>query len=551
MDTRRREVHRTFAGLGFSREASVTGGIRYQGTLSVSGRKVRAAISFDDLEFARLPRLSILHPAEDTPSLLAHVQSDGDYCYAHRDAFVLDRFDISTAIAQSMQLMRSSLERSQTSHATAEIAGEFPQHWFGHPVGVDLKDALAGRATLFQIPQHNKTQLVVLADSKRVVRLLSGAAHAQEESASIVPTSRALTFRPGQTRPETFEEFLTWLSSIDAQAASGALNAARASHPNRPLIFLSAPNGMVGVRLEFVPAYWKSFTRPAALARYVEHHPKEVKLTRFTAEPIDPTFLYTRNMGTQTNLGMKRIVLVGCGTIGSHLAKMLAQSGAGFGNLGALFLVDEQDLKAGNIGRHLLGIRHVGMNKAVAVRDVITEAYPELDVSAISGDVLKHLHVLDQADLVIDATGDEGISNALNAHLMDRRKRGVPSPAVIFTFLFGNGAAAQALCADSSEFACYKCLRPDHGGPWRFSPLKSGYDTQEIAAACGEAPYFPYGVAAPVTAAALALQLAFDWVKGDASPRLRTVRLAFDETQQVRDQNPARLERCLACGMEQ
>jgi molybdopterin/thiamine biosynthesis adenylyltransferase len=550
MPSRLRELHRTLSGLGFTRDGSVTEGVRYTGSIQVSGRTIRSAILLDDPEFARLPRLHLLAPAEDVPELLAHVQKDGEYCYAHRDAIVLDRFAIPGAIALSVQLMRSSLERSLTSHAKAEIEAEFPQHWFGHTIYVDLKSPSADRTKLYRIVRADKSELDVLADSQRVVSLMSGGQEPSEHPAAVVRTLKPLTFARGQTRPETFADFLRWLSSIDAGASDRALSACQASYPKQPHLFVVAPNGTIGIRLEFMPAVWKSFQRPQALIRYVDKHRKEVKLMRFAGEPVDPQYIYTRNTDTQPNLSGKRIALIGCGTIGSHLAKMLAQSGAGFGKEAHLHFIDQQVLTAGNVGRHLLGVPDIGRPKATAVRDTLLRLYPELNVSGTVDDALKHLCSLDQSDLVIDATGDEGVTNAVNAHFVDRRKSGCQTPATIFTWLFGNGAAAQALCVTSSEDACYRCLRADHGGQWRFDPLKPSYARSEVPARCGEGPFFPYGVAAPVTAAALALQLALDWRKGDPSPRLRTQRLAFDGTKQVRDHDPARLSRCPACNTE-
>src|ERR1700733_10141333 len=115
MNPRLRELHRTLVGLEFARDASTTDGVRYTGKLKVSGRLIRSAIIFDDVELARLPRLHLLAAAEDVPELLAHVQKDGDYCYAHRDGHILDHFNISQSVAVSVQLMRGSLERSLTS----------------------------------------------------------------------------------------------------------------------------------------------------------------------------------------------------------------------------------------------------------------------------------------------------------------------------------------------------------------------------------------------------------------------------------------------------
>lgn len=548
MNPRLRELHRTLGGLGFTRDGATIKAFRYTGTLTVAGRAIRSGIIFDDLEFARLPRLQLLAPGEDVPGLLAHVQPDGEYCYAHRDGSVLDRFNIPASIALCVRLMRDSLERSQTSRAPIEIAAEFPQHWFGNLVHVDIRNPSATIASLSRVVHADGSAMDLLAESDRLLRLLTSD-KPSKLSVPLIKSTRLLTFSRGQKRPETFAEFLDWLSSIDPAISAKSLLAAQSSYPAQPHVFIVAPNATIGVRLEFIPAWWKSITRPQALANYVDRHRDNLRLTRYTGEPIDPTFIYTRNMNTQPNLSGKNIVLVGCGTIGSHLAKMLAQSGAGYGIGARLSLIDQQNLTAGNIGRHLLGVTDIGKAKATAVANMLMSLYPELDVSAANDDVLRRLDTLSDADVVIDATGDEGVANAINAHLVERRRSASQTPVAVYTWLFGNGAAAQALCVTSLDDACYRCMRPDHGGQWRFSPLKAGYVPQEVPAQCGEGPFFPYGVAAPVTAAALALQLVLDWAHGNPSPRLRTQRLVSGETQQVKDQDPPKSAHCPACGM--
>jgi len=548
MNPRLRELHRALASFGFSRDATTTREIRYEGIIKAGDRDIRSSIIYDDLEFARLPRLELLAAAEDVPELLAHIQSNGEYCYAQRDGFVLDRFNIPQSVAICIELMRRSLERSQTSHAAEEIMAEFPQHWFGSTVYVDIKNLHARQATLYRITHQDGSAFDLLADSERLLQQLTSTRPATSQIVDLVRTKTPLTFATGQKRPETFSEFLDWLSNIDPALSSRALAAAQDTYPAQPLLFIVAPNASIGVRLDFKPAWWRAIQRPQALARYVDKHRHEIKISRLTGERIDPPFIYTRNMNTQPNLSGKSILLVGCGTIGSHLAKMLAQSGAGFGIDGRLNLCDQQYLSAGNIGRHLLGIADVGRPKATAVYRTLLNLYPELTISAVHDDILRRLDSLGDHDLVIDATGDEGVSNALNENLIRRRQLDKHIPTVIFTWLFGNGAAAQALCVTSQKDACYRCLRPDHGGQWRFNPLKSDYATEEVRAQCGEGPFFPYGVAAPITAAALALQLALDWAKGNPSPKLRTQRLELDRTQFVKDQNPAASERCPACG---
>ena len=69
--------------------------------------------------------------------------------------------------------------------------------------------------------------------------------------------------------------------------------------------------------------------------------------------------------------------------------------------------------------------------------------------------------------------------------------------------------------------------------------MKSGITVEQTAAACGEAQYIAYGVAAPAMAAALGLQLVLDWNSGNPGPRLRTVRVEKKSYSRSQGQEPA------------
>jgi len=116
--------------------------------------------------------------------------------------------------------------------------------------------------------------------------MLSATKPVSQRSVALVRSNETLTFPTGHARPETFASFLAWLEAIDPVAASKALAAAQASYPEQPQLFVVAPNATVGIRLEFLPAIWKSFRRPQALAHFVDHHRTEVIVIRFTAKPL-------------------------------------------------------------------------------------------------------------------------------------------------------------------------------------------------------------------------------------------------------------------------
>ncbi|WP_343896613.1 ThiF family adenylyltransferase [Craurococcus roseus] len=253
----------------------------------------------------------------------------------------------------------------------------------------------------------------------------------------------------------------------------------------------------------------RSIQRPAFHARVMDTHRDRIGLLRWSGLRMDTEFMFDRDLGGAPGFAARNIALVGCGTIGGHLAKFLGQSGAG--HRGRLSLVDPEKLAPGNIGRHWLGPRHVGAPKAEACRDEIKAAFPHSDVRAHACSILEKLLLLASADLVVDATGEEAVSIALNQRLVDRRPSG---PAAVHVWLAGNGAAAQCLfVGHKGEEACLKCLRPAGAAAatrpdW---PLAPGAGLREAPAACGEAAFVPYGVAAPAIAAGLALKVCLGW----------------------------------------
>ena len=120
------------------------------------------------------------------------------------------------------------------------------------------------------------------------------------------------------------------------------------------------------------------------------------------------------------SLGDKRIVFVGCGSLGSKIAASLAATGVNhFG------LVDFDFLEPDNAVRHESGVNLFGLPKVLALHNRIFELNPQvLDntkmlQTAIGGtnDVPKEKELqelLAQASLVVDTTGDHGVSRFLN-----------------------------------------------------------------------------------------------------------------------------------------
>jgi hypothetical protein len=108
--------------------------------------------------------------------------------------------------------------------------------------------------------------------------------------------------------------------------------------------------------------------------------------------------------GANPELNNKKILLVGCGSIGSKLAFEIIKTG-----ISNLTLVDNDILNFENIYRHQLGNTKVGSPKALGLQKAIVDDYPHAGVrghySKIESLILNNKITLVDFDLIICATG--------------------------------------------------------------------------------------------------------------------------------------------------
>ena len=272
--------------------------------------------------------------------------------------------------------------------------------------------------------------------------------------------------------PKNLSELNAWLRTM-APAALGATEAAftRSKSGYTQWICLSAPNGSFFVSAEIAKAYRTSElleNRRGNLAKTLQHIQGTVKISGYLGIPVDEGYIFSRNLGRMRNLAGKRILLIGCGTVGGFLSQQLAQSGAGAAG-GHLTLVDNDTLQGANLGRHLLGAPYLGRNKAEACAEFLREQLPHLEISSVQDSILDRLDVLARHDLVVDATGEEALSIALNEFAVTKRPHFTP---MLFIWIEGNGAAAVGFISDDANLACFKCLKADLSGQKRFKLVR-------------------------------------------------------------------------------
>jgi ThiF family len=103
----------------------------------------------------------------------------------------------------------------------------------------------------------------------------------------------------------------------------------------------------------------------------------------------------------------KKVVIIGCGALGSMVAELLIRGG-----LLDLRLIDGEVLEAGNLARHVLTSTSVGLGKAGALAKRFREISPTASISTVEHHLVDPQAVhdrLEDADLVIDCTATNDI----------------------------------------------------------------------------------------------------------------------------------------------
>lgn len=122
-------------------------------------------------------------------------------------------------------------------------------------------------------------------------------------------------------------------------------------------------------------------------------------------------------VGSET-LAHLKVVVVGCGAIGSYVADQLLRSG-----VRRMHLIDHQRLRPGNLVRHLAGDRYVGSAKTDAVRSCLSATgLPVEGVTvehAMISTARQACDLVRDHRLVIDATGDQRAAALLQAAAQD------------------------------------------------------------------------------------------------------------------------------------
>lgn len=159
----------------------------------------------------------------------------------------------------------------------------------------------------------------------------------------------------------------------------------------------------------------------------------------------------------QRRLRAARVLIVGCGALGSVLANTLARAG-----VGQLRIVDRDFLELNNLQRQVLYDEAdvaAGLPKAVVAKQRLRQINSQVDVDAVVADV-DHRNItrlVADVDLILDGTDNFEIRYLLNDAAVERQ----------LPWIYGGciGAVGQTMVVLPGETPCFRCLHPEPPPP--------------------------------------------------------------------------------------
>src|SRR5712691_1512849 len=408
---------------GFSLDSSrLHKSLSYIGRIEAAGEIFSVELRIVDPSLIDLPKIFLRERSIRIPELANHISPSGEVCYQARGTAFIDPDSPEASIVSCLDRAGDTLGCLSRGDPLADAPAEFLSYWDGELLWlIDCHENQAKKAlTWLELSQDKRVINLVSSTSAGTAWAKAGYKVAPVHSQiSIVELSKSPCPLPGNWPPRSLRSTDNWLTRSDPLAANrlhSQLEKFFRGGSAQVLIVFCHERTFFGILFSTKTRPSSKFQRAHAwVTSLLSRNPVEIRATRVTLHPTDITYLTTRSLPgrwSSSPLSDKKIILVGCGAIGSHLACLLARLGAGSGR-GVLTIVDDEYLLSANLGRHALGADSLFKNKAVGVFDKLSREWPQLNVTPRDCKI-QEIKDLSRADIVIDATGEEAISHWLN-----------------------------------------------------------------------------------------------------------------------------------------
>lgn len=182
---------------------------------------------------------------------------------------------------------------------------------------------------------------------------------------------------------------------------------------------------------------------------------------RLNVQRVDPSWALSRDSDKRIKaLKEKTVTIVGCGSIGSEIARMLAQNGICTFNL-----IDPDTMDWENIGRHALGADSIDIKgsekKTSILAETLKSQFPHIKIRSTHPEKWENVLSADPqafhgSDLIIMATGDWPAENAMNKYMLAQEG----FPPVLYGWAEAYATAGHSF-AVLENGGCFNCAFDD------------------------------------------------------------------------------------------
>lgn len=470
-----------------------------------------------DNRFPRSPPRVLWVNAPPFPSI-PHVEADGFICALS----AIDIIDPDYPVGLIQAVLRNVADIIENGEAGANIEdfrSEFRSYWNPLATGKPVTSLLDPSGPSREIAVwHGKHQTVISENANDLRSWLSH--RSDQKSSSKLKIERATLLWVGAPLlPNEYPASVTDLRALANRpdiAAEAAVERELGQTQDRLTFVIGAATaegasfGVVSViappvrhnKLNFA-GFRPGRISPTLLAASRSLHP----IARSPVERADTRWVHGRDQNRDLiDLLPAKVVLIGCGSLGSPIARLLAQGGVGH-----IHLVDAQDLQWPNTARHALGARFVHSNKALSLKADLQRNFPSSNISGVDK-TWQDAALADSAsifgcDLIVSTLGSWTDEAELNDCLIDDAMR-MPT---LFAWSEPRAVGGHAVLT-GRDGGCLACGLDRHGTP-RFKIVDFSEATLSKEPACGE-HFQAYGASQIDAIAALTADAAVDYLTG-------------------------------------
>jgi molybdopterin/thiamine biosynthesis adenylyltransferase len=433
--------------------AAAPGDVALEGQLVIEGHPVTVKLVLPAEFPLSFPLLYLL--PWDALGFIPHVMETSGYiCYVAMEGLLLDRRDPVAIVAEAIRRASSLLRDGVTGANRADFVDEFESYWSRLPGTISVFSLLEPGGEVRQVIRAvAKEGHSYLAASEAAISSfrhgLSVAGRYTIQNALFLALDEASVLVP--PRPDrpmwTAEEARIALLpgfSVENMARLRKLTKGRCKGQEYVAVGIPRPSGgttIFGIRFDGV----------GNVHPLLENGTAE-RLVPIRLDRLERSYLVPRG-GGEAELGSKRVLLAGCGSVGGYLALELARAG-----VLELTLVDPDVLNIENTFRHVLGWKYWGQNKVEGLKTEIEAKLPYARVNAVRNTLQGALAEgsVDPAafDLVVCALGNPTVELAFDEYL-----RRLPAhPPAMYTWLEPFGIGGHAMVSGNVPGGCFACL---------------------------------------------------------------------------------------------